>query len=97
MRKQWIPGPFLRFFEWAWVRGYWQSCIEMEHYSVVYFECISSLACYSTELLLTVGLIHALVTHEDLRHVLYEVHTCMKHLPDAILRSFTRPSTISCD
>ena len=21
MRKQWIPGPFLRFFEWAWVRG----------------------------------------------------------------------------
>ena len=25
MRKQWIPGPFLRFFEWAWVRGYTQS------------------------------------------------------------------------
>ena len=19
MRKQWIPGPFLRFFKWAWV------------------------------------------------------------------------------
>ena len=25
MRKQWIPGPFLRFFEWAWVRSY-DSC-----------------------------------------------------------------------
>ena len=22
MHKQWIPGLFLRFFEWAWVRGY---------------------------------------------------------------------------
>ena len=22
VHKQWIPGPFLRFFEWAWVRGY---------------------------------------------------------------------------
>ena len=22
MYKQWIAGPFLRFFEWAWVRGY---------------------------------------------------------------------------
>ena len=25
MREQWIPGPILRFFEWAWVRGYEQS------------------------------------------------------------------------
>ena len=26
MRKQWIPGPFLRFFERAWVRGYKRAC-----------------------------------------------------------------------
>ena len=31
------------------------------------------------------GLIHALVMHEDLRHVLYEVPTCMKCLHDVIL------------
>ena len=24
MRKQRIPGPFLQFFEWAWVQGYTQ-------------------------------------------------------------------------
>jgi len=27
MHEQWIPGPFLRVFEWAWVRGYLCSCL----------------------------------------------------------------------
>ena len=27
MHEQWIPGPFLRFFGWAWVRGYLCSCL----------------------------------------------------------------------
>ena len=35
MREQWIPGPFLRFFEWAWVRGYSSTSTSQQSTTVI--------------------------------------------------------------
>ena len=51
----------------------WQSRIEIEYYSIMYFECITE---FDTELLLGVGLIHASWTHQAFMHLshIYEPH-----------------------
>ena len=58
----------------------WQSWVEIEHYSVAYFDCISALKPSSVEFLLRVGLICAWYTHEYTPHLhsVYEPHPQQK-------------------
>ena len=67
----------------------WQSWIEIEYYSIVYFEHITELTCCSAELLLREWLICALWTHQIL---MYLHSTYIWALPLAEIQRYSTPT-----